>query len=706
MSAPSILPKPILPVVTSKTVLDFAVGVRSDWENISETFKLDPQGFYYRDFDAPKRSPSESSDTERSPLSSPGNSSLSSLDDKYDSGSDGGFVENPLTFPNKIRVVVYPENVEPDGPPLSFMLHEKARSLIEAYHAWQKIKISPDELEAQINSLIQPVIDQTFGDGGKYDKKIAWEQAMLTVTANSLKELHQHYTAHLPKNTDAFKPYSFEKFSKEIIKKSGDMANQTDILILDLSGDQNKFSYNQGAQVTAHQQSENPRNFGGVVTGVVDEKGGRVHSAYFKHGSLAPLYDFKKRSWGQWIYSFFQTEQAILDATKKNVKEVLKQMAALRIAEGQVSGNGPHELHWNYQLLTTNLANDEHQAESYAYIVKAMDELDGTDLSVEVDGETYKFNVHPTVFNGAINRLANYEAAGFELNKYHTRTQANKKAYVHLTQCGLSDLFHDGQHPDEDLRLAYAKYKNLNDPQALKTSGFEPGSAEYMKARHQAIDKIESLERKRWEEASRSKLLVQSSTALRKKIKDPKTTPEELRKCWIELLKIYMDDLYYSGDYKKPEKAVAFNMYCSAYQQLIDMPSSLGCKSANDRTWIQRVLNDHLMDGISQNEGADALLHGKDGKPLHESSEAFHSFVGGIKSYKNSATWSCPQDTAGGTSKVGAKGYPFLSAIKSQLEPLAAFGHWAADKMKGKILGVIFKAVGETHTVKHQSKKP
>lgn len=84
-------------------------------------------------------------------------------------------------------------------------------------------------------------------------------------------------------------------------------------------------------------------------------------------------------------------------------------------------------------------------------------------------------------------------------------------------------------------------------------------------------------------------------------LKDPQC-PEEQKNHITELLanitacvlKSYMDDLYYSGEYRNPEKAAMFHAYEANLQRLIGIMTSLGCKSANDRTWLVRLLIDTL----------------------------------------------------------------------------------------------------------------
>ena len=65
----------------------------------------------------------------------------------------------------------------------------------------------------------------------------------------------------------------------------------------------------------------------------------------------------------------------------------------------------------------------------------------------------------------------------------------------------------------------------------------------------------------------------------------------ESEKTYISSLifKAQMDDLYFSKEYYSPEKAVLFNAYTAAYQRLVGMSATTGCKSGNDRTYVLRL---------------------------------------------------------------------------------------------------------------------
>lgn len=567
-------------------------------------------------------------------------------------------------FANGLRVFIYPKHHNMEWPPLSFMLREKLRSLVDAYHT-----LHPNE-QLDEEALIQSLLNQV--PCKKHDLKHA-QESFETVTAACLKELHR--------KAGTFK--NLQEFSKKLIKKSTKMANPTDILTINL--DSNHFSYTQGSLVTANDAEiqSGTRNLGLAVGGELTPQDAKAVSFYFKHGSLAPADAFKRRKWGEWVYCFFQQKSAnqdILNATLENAKTVLKSMLCFKIANGELfSAECLNVVDWNYQLLTSNFLDQEYQAESYAYIVKALGELDGFRCDIPAQsGEPLQFEVRTSVFNAGINKIAS-----FEYDKKDTQRIQNRKAYVHLSVVGRKFHAEDEPREDELLDQLYGEYDSLNTEISLKKEEKmvdELLLLDWEKRRNDLIEKIEHMEQTNWERRSERRVLCLN--ALQEKIEGHGTVQKK-EQAWIQLLKIYMDDLYYTTQYKEPDKAFLFNMYSSAFQQLTGMLLDMGCKSANDRTYVQRLGNDHLMECIRSGEFL---------QPLHLDPVALQAFLEslGADAMTHSALHACIQDTGGGAPKVDADKFPFLVSIARVLKYLNKFGDWAANSMM-KFKGPIFQ---------------
>ncbi len=190
-------------------------------------------------------------------------------------------------------------------------------------------------------------------------------------------------------------------------------------------------------------------------------------------------------------------------------------------------------------------------------------------------------------------------------------------------------------------------------------------------------------------------------------LKTIKQYPEEAKKLDAKVLlsltaliyKTYIDNLYYSGEYRKPEKAVLFNTYVAAYQRLTGLSGSIGCKSANDRTYVLRLF-------LAAVEGRDHQA-----TPLppayHQDPQALHQLLAQDVSQRvmsNAAIYSCINDTAGGTPKVhdGLFGFPILEPVKG-INLLDKFGKFAAEKIK-KMISKFNSIIKQSSTLFSKSK--
>jgi hypothetical protein len=175
--------------------------------------------------------------------------------------------------------------------------------------------------------------------------------------------------------------------------------------------------------------------------------------------------------------------------------------------------------------------------------------------------------------------------------------------------------------------------------------------------------------------------LQQNNEEIQARLDNPKTaeaTTNQLQSIYALIYKAYADKLYlgsgenkYAEVYRTPEKAAIFNAYLSLFQYLTPgMTSSTGCKSANDRTMVMRL----LIAGLADLPGAPLALHEN---PLAESVfiKKLNDMVMTI-----SALFATEADTQGATPKVDEGKFPYLAGMMN-LKKISHFGEYAPHKM-------------------------
>jgi hypothetical protein len=148
--------------------------------------------------------------------------------------------------------------------------------------------------------------------------------------------------------------------------------------------------------------------------------------------------------------------------------------------------------------------------------------------------------------------------------------------------------------------------------------------------------------------------------------------------------KSYMDELFYSNRYREPKNAALFNAYLASYLRVTGSMSSIGCKSANDRTYIIRL----FLAAINNKDKRIQPLP----EPLHRDLKAYEGLCDQVSKIKNSNTalYSCIVDTAGGTPKIDAKKFKYLYLVEG-IKYIGQLGQYAAHKMYEALTSVTKK---------------
>lgn len=599
-------------------------------------------------------------------------------------------VKNRENFPSKLRngvVLHFFKEGFIQHPPVAYMIQQKVESLLNAavLQEWidsDKKQDLKDSLEMECKARLKMIVDESKGDVSAFHKKS--NELMKYFVGKVASELAQFQDT--PEMNEIFKEAKHHR------------SNSADILTFNEATQ--KFSYDESAKVAAHvrDMDSGAANLSLVFEGDYSDNHFKVTTSLVKHASLAPLDSISQLRLGSIHPKIYEAESDIhiLMATVDNMAEVVRDMARLRQHGGAKS---PIEIDWVYQLLTSNAFNSENQAASYAYIVKAASLLSNLPLKL-ADGTVVKAKA--SVMNAGINSLG-----AWDIQRKDMQRRENRKAFLQITEA-----LHDLPLPNSDMLALMLppvneglqnRYKELEDKlqrnavefmQARELysgddSRFVEKVVEKIIARSDSINnemrkvsyEIEKIQKHYWKENREdvfSEIERWRSSILENK--DIMKDHEILQNAAL-MYKAYMNDLYYSGDYRKPEKAAAFNAYMAAYQHLTGMMCSSGCKSANDRTYVVRQLLAALEGRNIKDFPLPEALHTKSSKQWGVNAAL------SANAMSNSAMFSCIDDTGGGTPKVSSSKFPYLSGIVNN-KYIGKFGKYAAHKIK-KIFGEI-----------------
>lgn len=181
------------------------------------------------------------------------------------------------------------------------------------------------------------------------------------------------------------------------------------------------------------------------------------------------------------------------------------------------------------------------------------------------------------------------------------------------------------------------------------------------------------------------KYFAKNKAEIEERLDNPATrdvTQKEILTISALIYKVYADELYYgdgsekyAGTYREPKHAAAFNTYLAAYQHNVGMMASMGCKSANDRTYIIRMLYSVIEGRPLTTQPIPPICYG----------ETLPQYI--IEQFSNNALTntallSCIKDTTT-TPKVDAKKFPILEGV-AHLDYLNKLGGQATHKMEIK----------------------
>lgn len=647
---------------------------------------------------------------------------IATVEISYEKLKENGIADQ---FPNNgergITVHFYGPNYIPH-PPLRYMVEQKVKSLCKA------VAIVYDQDENEIINKIWPAIEkklkaemeankEAIKDPEKFHKKA--KELMAVLTGQALVELH-----------DAYAPNKkYEKFTKEIIKVSTNhRSNDESILTLD---EQSRiFSYDHVVSpTTAHDRDLGKpcANLSIVFEGKYNNKDGKtvaaVTSSVVKHASLPPIDKLSSIR----LLDPNESNIDILIDTCNHIEEVAKAMATLR--QHGKEDNGPIAIDWTYQLLTSNAFNRDKQAITYGYITKAANLMNGAQL---IASNQQAIDLSFNVFNAGLNSVAQWNLA----QKTDSQRYENRKAFIHLSEnlnnhvnllppnlmklCtqldtpkskelinknhdflkqqsnnakqfgNLRQQFNELKKSLDNKKLPRHEKKNLQNKLIRckkQIRATVKRSQRINKKIRQVTYQIEKEQKAQWQKHGAQITSVINNLPKRpemiKIVKDLDSPDEKIRNQAAESIlaiaaltyKVYMNELYYDKTYREPKNAAMFNTYMAAYQHIIGMTASTGCKSANDRTYVARLF-------LAAMEGRDhkELLRPP---PVHRDAEAFKNLQSEMsqRAMTNSASISCINDN-GGTPKVSANKFKSLSEVK-YINFVGKFGDYAAHKIKG-----------------------
>lgn len=582
-------------------------------------------------------------------------------------------------------------------PPINHILQIKTRSLCDAARHLYKIEIAYSGLTAE---KLTQLIESAAGDLKLLNNLVKNE--LQTTIGDVLNQLFEKYCSqykveHTQNN--------FTTFTQSILQESAH--HRADVgSILTFNQDSQHFSFDEGASIASHNRNLGVpvANMSWIFDGHFDEKHNQfsVTSSFVKHASIAPLKLTKGAS----------SVDGWIDTYSKAI-EVIKHMALIRqFGRSAQEADQPMQLDFNYLLFTTLAGNQQKQLQSYLHIKRALQALDGVQLTFDLGARNpTKVIVNASVMNTGINVLQKFRA--FSKAK-QTVARENRKSYQRLTQAVRdyplsieikdqtfqkmvnylrfnvqASLSEETEMNTDQLARSQEKLAQLNESLREKWHLYkktQPGSEErkvmqelltdlrqHIKTENQILDKIwnkplEEIQKRAWsnQKAKTAEALAYlQSSAGKQQIE--KLTSDELQSLNVYILKAKMDDLYFSGQYLEPKSAAVFNTYFLIAERISGIMSSAGCKSANDRTAIIRVMTALL----SENPQAELS------QLLAQMSTDWMS---------NGSMFSCISDTAGGTPKVyndrqleGTNNFSFLAGV--ELTNSADFGKFASHKL-------------------------
>lgn len=451
-----------------------------------------------------------------------------------------------------------------------------------------------------------------------------------------------------------------------------------------------------------------------------------VTSTTTKHCSLAPDKNLPGHR------SFSEKNIHHIIQACNNLEDVLLTQATYRQhGRKDKDKNKPMHIDHLYQLLTTNATPILFAAKepiNYGIAIDAAHLMDGATLKTG--------NLNVTVNTHTLNAGINFAGGWNAFQKTDTQRIENRKAYTHATEMLKKTTIPPQFSALQNLiapKPAYGSaeyqltknYKALREKLAEKTNLFNQQRRKYniqftrakKDDRHTFLDRIdtsamentlkkvnvlqqelriltykmEQKEKARWK--TNKDTIKTTIDNLIKTTEINQLTTDELDTLNAFVYKSLLDNLYYSGEYREPKNAALFNVYLLAYQRAIGMSSSMGCKSANDRTMVIGALyaalgheNRNHISGYHQ-EGTE------DHDRLMERTK--------YTIMSNRGVYSCIHDNAAATPQINTDKFEILKPITS-VNYFYEFSKYAAHRIK-KIIDAIIKVFKQDKKAEKQS---
>jgi hypothetical protein len=631
-----------------------------------------------------------------------------------------------------VTLFFYEAGKPQDNPPIFYLLQQKVMSL----YAAAGIAYPGDLLEKEFRAIVQQIILKTTllasNERAAEINKLTSE-AMETRVKLTLETLYDQYPKRKPE---------YAEFVEEILDKSQRIRSST-ASIASFNESTMRFSFDEGANFTALTRGR--RNGAANVSWTCDgsynqENQFNVTSSLVKHASLLTMETIDSSKFDFRIFM----------KTYENVLAVIQKQADILHRGG---ADVPIVVNFNYNLLMTSVPGVEDQDKAYLYIRRAIQALDGAKFNITmVDQKPVPVTVNASIMNIGVNKLASFTSIPLSSGA-EAREDDNRKSYLRLSAAAdgvlhqlnypaVHDWLMEKQAFDDSIKDAmgkqarikeeihnaatgmhvlYQKYKDdevllrfrieaelaklviqpKNKEKLIKESlAADPGLSKLQADIEQCRDWIQ----KKTQELNRfEKMQAAKQSSIWKKhekavlnclggiVSKGDIQPSLLRTIFI--LKVYLDQMYYSGSYKSSsEKAAIFHTYQLALERLVGMNPSIGCNSENDSSYLIRVMTSVI---AAQPIPVQLIA---DNTP--ESRAAFAKFKDEFskQSMTDSALHSCIANTSGGTPMLeagtSAGSYALLENTNiSKMKKLSDFasyqmlknlGNWLKPPVKAK----------------------
>ncbi len=529
-------------------------------------------------------------------------------------------------FPNGLRQGLTIHLFKPGFrrvPPIRHLLQTRAQSLCLAAQKLFGVKITYPSIS--VEKLTQ-LISDSKGDNTALNRAVSQKTEQLIGDV-----LNQLFTTYCDEHKIEGGKERFVEFSQAIMHESAQTrADQASILTF--NQESQHFSFDEGANV----------NLSWICDGIFDEKQTQfsVTSSLVKHASLAPSDAMGKAP----------MMDCLMD-TYSNAIELIKKMAQIRqFGRTTQEAEKPLAVDLNYILLTTLAGSQQKQVDSYLLIKRVFQALDGVNLTFNLGAKSpTTVRVRASIMNTGINSLQNFHAlapgqrsvARENRKSYHRLIDAVRESSINIESKDATfntmverlrfqvntSLHEEIELNPEEMHRSQEKLLAFNESFREKWHLYQhtkPGSEERqvlgevlndlrkaIKAENQIVDKvwyrpIEEMRRRNWEthQHTLQETLAYFNSAEGKQHSEKLTLPE-LNALSIEVLKLRMDNLYFSGKYLQPKSAAIFN----AYFQLLESMVGIG--------GTPKVHNDQLLEGTNNYayleglEVGDSALLGK-----------------------------------------------------------------------------------------------